>query len=403
MARQAVADKRQRRERGSISVDEIINGAFDVAGEVSVDGLSMPLLAKHLDVGVTSIYWYFRKKDDLLNAMTDRALGQYDFATPFVEGQDWRDSLRDHAHKMRQTFRDNPILCDLILIRGTFGREATLAAFEKLEKAIAALVEAGLSPEDAFDTYASISVHTQGAAVLERLQDKSDGAETYRRSGSSVIDPETMPLIARLTQKGHRIGVADDINFEYGLTCILDHASRLIDARKVTLQSPSTPGRDAAVTPAVWLDLDHYGAALAAARAHRRDTDSASATAQFVHQRGQHPGAAGGDRVAQAAAAAVDVDQLFVEPVFAARRDRHRRERLVDLPQRDVAGRQSGAVEHLADHLHRAQTGVPRLDGGRGPRLDRAQHLQPVSRGEVLVGQRQRSGRVVGAAAVALR
>jgi hypothetical protein len=38
-----------------------------------------------------------------------------------------------------------------------------------------------------------------------------------------------MPLIAQLTQKGHRIGVADDINFEYGLTCILDHASRLID------------------------------------------------------------------------------------------------------------------------------------------------------------------------------
>jgi AcrR family transcriptional regulator len=230
LARQAVADKRQRRERGSISVDEIINGAFEVAGEVSVDGLSMPLLAKHLDVGVTSIYWYFRKKDDLLNAMTDRALGQFDFATPFIEGGNWRNSLRDHAHKMRQTFRDNPILCDLILIRGTFGREATLAAFEKLEKAIAALVDAGLSAEDAFDTYASISVHTQGAAVLERLQDKSPGAETYRRAASSVIDPNTMPLIAQLTQKGHRIGVADDINFEYGLTCILDHASRLIEA-----------------------------------------------------------------------------------------------------------------------------------------------------------------------------
>jgi len=229
LARQAVADKRQRRERGSISVDEIINGAFDVAAEVSVDGLSMPLLAKHLDVGVTSIYWYFRKKDDLLNAMTDRALGQYDFATPFVEGQDWQDSLRYHARKMRQTFRDNPILCDLILIRGTFGREATLAAFQKLEKAVATLVEAGLSPEDAFDTYASISVHTQGAAVLERLQDKSGGVEPYRRGGSPVIDPETMPLIAKLTEKGHRIGVADDINFEYGLNCLLDHASRLID------------------------------------------------------------------------------------------------------------------------------------------------------------------------------
>ncbi|EUA23030.1 bacterial regulatory s, tetR family protein [Mycobacterium xenopi 4042] len=117
MAKQAVAEKRQRRERGSISVDEILNGAFEVAEQVSIDNLSMPLLAKHLDVGVTSIYWYFRKKEDLLDAMTDRALGQYDFATPFVEGRNWRESLHDHAHKMRQTFRANPVLCDLILIR----------------------------------------------------------------------------------------------------------------------------------------------------------------------------------------------------------------------------------------------------------------------------------------------
>src|ERR1700722_5450399 len=229
MARQAVADKRQRRQRGSISVDEIINGAFEVANEASVDALSRPLWAKNVVVGVRGFSWLFRKKDDLLNAMTDRALGQYDFATPFVEGQDWQESLRNHARKMRQTFRSNPILCDLILIRGTFGREATLAAFQKLEKAVATLVDAGLSPEDAFDTYASISVHTQGAAVLERLQDKSRGVEPYRRGASPVIDPETMPLIAKLTEKGHRIGVADDINFEYGLNCLLDHASRLID------------------------------------------------------------------------------------------------------------------------------------------------------------------------------
>jgi hypothetical protein len=40
-----------------------------------------------------------------------------------------------------------------------------------------------------------------------------------------------MPLIAKLTEKGHRIGVADDINFEYGLNCLLGHASQLIAAR----------------------------------------------------------------------------------------------------------------------------------------------------------------------------
>ena len=73
-------DTRKRRDRGSISADEILKGAFDVAAQVSIDKLSMPVLAKHLDVGVTSIYWYFRRKDDLLDAMTDLALGVSRFA-----------------------------------------------------------------------------------------------------------------------------------------------------------------------------------------------------------------------------------------------------------------------------------------------------------------------------------
>jgi AcrR family transcriptional regulator len=79
------AQIRRRRDSGSISVDEIINGAFEVAAEVSIDNLSMPLLAKHLGVGVTSIYWYFRRKADLLNAMTDRALERFEFTVPSID------------------------------------------------------------------------------------------------------------------------------------------------------------------------------------------------------------------------------------------------------------------------------------------------------------------------------
>jgi AcrR family transcriptional regulator len=97
-----MARRRQRRERGSISVDEILNGAFEVAAEVSIDNLGMPLLARHLDVGVTSIYWYLRKKDELLDAMTDRALAQYEFTVPGIDASNWRESLRNHAQTMRR-------------------------------------------------------------------------------------------------------------------------------------------------------------------------------------------------------------------------------------------------------------------------------------------------------------
>jgi AcrR family transcriptional regulator len=199
-----VAQRRRRRERGSISVDEIINGAFEVASEVSMDNLSMPLLARHLDVGVTSIYWYFRKKDELLDAMTDRALAQYEFSVPSIDASNWRESLRNHAQTMRRQFLDDPILCDLVLIRGHYGAGAVHGAMQEIEQPVAVLVEAGLTPEQAVETYGALSVHTRGSVVLERLQTR--------------------------TIAGRGIGFADDIDFDYILDSILDNAEALIAA-----------------------------------------------------------------------------------------------------------------------------------------------------------------------------
>src|ERR1700737_16836 len=201
-----MAQRRRRRERGSISVDEIINGAFEVAAEVSIDNLSMPLLARHLDVGVTSIYWYFRKKNELLDAMTDRALAQYEFTVPCIDASNWRASLRNHARTMRMRFLDDPILCDLVLIRGHYGAGAVHGALQEIEQPVAALVEAGLTPQQAVDTYGAISGPTRGSVVLQRL-----GKHTVAGRGS---------------------GFADDIDFDYILDSILDNAAHLV--------SPST-------------------------------------------------------------------------------------------------------------------------------------------------------------------
>ncbi|MBU8809576.1 TetR/AcrR family transcriptional regulator C-terminal domain-containing protein [Mycolicibacterium goodii] len=233
MAKQPATEKRQRRERGSINPEDIIKGAFELAEKVSIDNLSMPLLGKHLGVGVTSIYWYFRKKDDLLNAMTDRALREFVVATPYVEAKDWRESLANHARTMRKAFMGNPILCDLILIRSALSPRAARLGVQEVESAIAGLVEAGLSVEDAFDTYSAVSVHVRGSVVLHRLYEKNRANDNAPGDfeETMVIDPATTPLLAQVTSEGHRIGAADEQNFEYGLQCILDHAARLIESK----------------------------------------------------------------------------------------------------------------------------------------------------------------------------
>ena len=205
-----MASQRQRRERGSISVEEILTGAFEVAAHVSIDNLSMPVLARHLDVGVTSIYWYFRRKDELLDAMTDRALAQYEFTVPDIDASNWRESLRNHARNMRRQFLDEPVLCDLVLIRGHYGMRALHGALHEIERPVAALVEAGLTPEQAVKTYGAISVHSRGSVVLQRLQQKTEGFPAQRSNGNRYI------------------GFADDIDFDNILDSILDHAQHLI-------------------------------------------------------------------------------------------------------------------------------------------------------------------------------
>jgi len=112
--------------------------------------------------------------------------------------------------------------------------KAARVGVQEVEKAIASLVEAGLSPEDAFDTYSAVSVHVRGSVVLQRLYEKNRaiGQEAHGIEDAMVADADSTPLIAKVSAEGHRIGAADDRNFEFGLECILDHAARLIDEGK---------------------------------------------------------------------------------------------------------------------------------------------------------------------------
>jgi hypothetical protein len=118
---------------------------------------------------------------------------------------------------MRKHFLVDPVLCDLVLIRGHYGMPALHGALHEIEHPIAALVEAGLTPEQAVETYGAISVHSRGSVVLQRLQQKTGGFSAQR--------------------DGNRyIGSADDIDFDYILDSILDHAGALIAQRELVIE-----------------------------------------------------------------------------------------------------------------------------------------------------------------------
>lgn len=165
----------RRRARGSLTADAIVETAFALAADSSVDELSIPMVAKSLGVGVTSIYWHVRNKSDLLDAMTDRALRRSELP-PFVESDDWRKSLMTHARGVRQTFLADPVLTDLILIRGALSPLARRLGEQETEKAIACMIEGGLDEQTARETYAAVSELVQGSVLLKRLAHKHSAA-----------------------------------------------------------------------------------------------------------------------------------------------------------------------------------------------------------------------------------
>jgi AcrR family transcriptional regulator len=214
--------KAKRRPRGSLDVEEIITGAFELAKEVSIAGLSMPVLAKHLDVPVTSIYWHFRKKEQLLDAMTERATRQYHFTNPFVDGGTWQDALRNHFRKMHLVFRENPVLCELILMRtGELSPEATHTSIDNLETVVKTMVDAGFSPDDALSVYLALSGHSRGTSMIEHLN-ASQRRDRGRRVTGVTADH---PLLYELEYRGHSI---DGLEFDFTLDAVIAQAERLL-------------------------------------------------------------------------------------------------------------------------------------------------------------------------------
>lgn len=176
-----------RRARGSLTEHAIVEAAFAIATESSIEELSIPLVAKSLDVGVTSIYWHVRNKSELLDAMTDRALRRSGLPK-FTESDDWRESLKAHARGVRRTFLSDPVLTDLILVRGAPSPLARRLGEQETQKAIGNMIDSGLDEQTAHDTYSAVSELVRGSVLLARMTQKHGAApraETADEGGSA--------------------------------------------------------------------------------------------------------------------------------------------------------------------------------------------------------------------------
>ncbi len=224
---------RKRRQRNSINAEEIVGGAFEVARRTSLDQLSMPILAEHLGVGVTSIYWYFRKKEELLNAMTDIAVDKYLRLTPEIRADDtWQNTLSSHFRAQREIHHEDEVLSDLLFIRtSTYSREAARRTMELVESVVAKLVADGFTPDNAMMVYSAIGVYTRGSIIHERILRLANAPTIDAARQRHMTDWSHLPVLDGLIDR-HPISGTSDEDFEFGI-------ARLICGFEVLLREQS--------------------------------------------------------------------------------------------------------------------------------------------------------------------
>lgn len=219
-----------RRARG-LKVDDIVTAAVAVADAEGKDAVSMRRIARELDVGTMSLYWYVASVEELHRLMLERVQAEAEAPEP---SGDWRADLRGYARTMRAALLRHPWAIDYISIGPPSGpndarnADRLMGALEGLGLDIIAITRVLLT----FGTYVT-------GAVLREIQEiRWQRAAAEATAGMTAGDIEEFidqykcriresgryPRLARFLDAGVDPDSPQtrDERFEFGLDCMLD-------------------------------------------------------------------------------------------------------------------------------------------------------------------------------------
>lgn len=208
------------KRRNPLNRERVLEAAVQLADEGGLATLSMRKLASSLGVEAMSLYNHVANKDDLLDGMVDRVMGEV--AVPSLTG-DWRDEMRRRATSAYEMLMRHPWAAMVILTRVNVGPNM----LRYVDATIGCLRGAGFSLPEVDRAWNAVDNHIYGFA-LQRLNFPFEEGEyaAAAREYLPTIPREQLPHLHAMTlevAEGRHVGVQD---FSYGLEMILDGLAR---------------------------------------------------------------------------------------------------------------------------------------------------------------------------------
>ena len=225
----ATALERERPSRVTLSRDQIVEAALKVMDEEGLDALSMRRLGQELNSGATSLYWHIKNKDELLDLVLDRVIGEVVPEMP--RGVGWRDTADGTARALRVALLRHRGVAPVMGERPTFGPNALQA----LEIMLTPFVAAGFVPEEALLAATTIINWASSFVVFEVRDPVGPMASDEDRAAFvsefqafvATLPAETYPTTLALLPYG--AALTGDQQFDYGLERLLDGIEQFQD------------------------------------------------------------------------------------------------------------------------------------------------------------------------------
>lgn len=208
----------------AIERDKILDAALELLAETGLDGLTTRKLAERLGVQQPALYWHFKNKGDLLDALNERILERYHAHRVPDPDETWQQFARANARSFRKALlsaRDGA--------RINAGTRPSTAQFADAERQLQLYVDAGFDVEQAFHLSVVIARFVVGFVYEEQGERERDLADAVAPpQGSDPFDEvRPYPLLSAALEPLFAAGtIHTEAAFETGLSFLIDGAAQ---------------------------------------------------------------------------------------------------------------------------------------------------------------------------------
>jgi len=207
-----------------VSRERTLGVALAVADSEGIEAVTMRRLARELGVEAASLYHYVNGKDEILDGLVDVVAAEIEPPTPSA---DWRTSVSQRAHAMRDGLRHHPWAVSLMASRTRPGP----ATLRLLEAGIRCFREGGFSVPSAAHGISVVDSYVHGFVLQEVNLPFRNEAELAAMTGAIVesFPASEFPYLFEMTVE-HVLQPGYDYSHEFdsGLTVVLDGVTSLL-------------------------------------------------------------------------------------------------------------------------------------------------------------------------------